>query len=126
MSEKGSGDFSIGSNVWTGASKLIEEMGELQQVLGKLIAIAGATEHWSGDLRKMLVDEIGDVVAATGFFTSQNFTRDELIQITRRGEEKLLLFRKWHHLHERCKACNGTRENCDKANIKCCPDCTHR
>jgi len=39
----GSGDFSIGSAVWPGVSKVIEEMGELQQVLGKLIAVAGDT-----------------------------------------------------------------------------------
>ena len=58
----GSGDFSIGSDVWSGISKLIEEAGEVTQVCGKLIAIAGASEHWDGtDLRERLEDEIADL-----------------------------------------------------------------
>src|ERR1700722_949537 len=69
---KGSGDFSIGSKVWPGTSKVIEEMGELQQVLGKLIAVAGDTKHWDGDLRKKLIEEIGELSAALDFFKTQN------------------------------------------------------
>lgn len=55
----GNGDFSLGSKVWPGTSKLLEEMGELQQVLGKLIAVAGSTEHWDGAVR-------GDAVRGEG------------------------------------------------------------
>jgi len=91
-----SGDFSIGSRVWPGTSKLIEEMGELQQVLGKLIAIAGATDHWSGDLRKMLVEELGDVSAAIRFFGTQNLTTKELTFVAVRSDSKLARFREWH------------------------------
>lgn len=94
--QQGSGDFSIGSRLWPGTSKLTEEMGELLQVLGKLIATAGSTEHWSGDLRKMLVDEAGDVAAALRFFAVENLTTTELLHMTKRSEEKLALFRKWH------------------------------
>lgn len=53
---KGSGNFTIGSGVWPGASKLLEEMGEpqqalgkLQQTLGKLIQTSGTAEHWELD-----------------------------------------------------------------------------
>ena len=91
----GSGDFSIGSKVWSGTSKLIEEMGELQQVLGKLIATPDAN-HWDGDLRKMLVEEIGDLSAALDFFKTQNCTLAELLEIAERANEKLALFRRWH------------------------------
>ena len=70
----GSGDFSIGSKLWPGVSKVIEEMGELQQVLGKLIAVAGETKHWDGDLRPKLIEEIGDLRAA---LQAENFTPDE-------------------------------------------------
>lgn len=94
----GSGDFSIGSEVWPGTSKLLEEMGELQQVLGKLIAVAGSTEHWDGDLRPRLIEELGDVSAAIGFFMEQNFVGDEAA-IADRIVAKLLLFRKWHAEH---------------------------
>ena len=92
---KGNGDFSIGSTVWPGTSKLIEEMGELHQVLGKLIASHGDTEHWSGDLRVKLVEEIGDVCAAIRFF-ERNMTPLESALITNRTIEKTRLFEKWH------------------------------
>jgi hypothetical protein len=92
----GSGDFSIGSTVWPGTSKLIEEMGELQQVLGKLIATAGDTAHWSGDLRQKLVEEIADVISAILFFERKNLTFGEVEQISDRRQEKFALFEKWH------------------------------
>ncbi len=95
MSAPGSGDFSIGSQVWPGASKLIEEMGELQQVLGKLIAVAGSTEHWDGNLRSRLVEECADAAAALDFFTERNFSGEELRATHRRFEAKLALFREW-------------------------------
>ncbi len=94
---KGSGDFSIGSPVWPGTSKLIEEMGELHQVLGKLIAVHGDAEiHWSGNLLEKLVEEIGDVLAAAVFFRKKNMTVDEGIAIDKRFAFKLALFEKWH------------------------------
>lgn len=92
----GSGDFSIGSAVWPGTSKLLEEQGELVQVLGKLMATAGDTKHWSGDLRRMLVEEIGDLSAAITFFQAENLTVDELRQVADRYCKKLALFREWH------------------------------
>lgn len=91
----GNGDFAIGSKVWPGTSKLIEEMGELQQVLGKLIAVAGSIEHWSGDLRQKLIEEIGDVRAALLFFEEQNMSH-EREQISLRFQAKRDLFRAWH------------------------------
>src|SRR5580692_6487701 len=94
-SPNGSGDFSIGSKVWPGTSKVIEEMGELQQVLGKLMATAGDTQHWDGDLRKRLVEEIGDVTAALLFFQEENL-EDVALDIIDRVQKKLVLFRQWH------------------------------
>jgi NTP pyrophosphatase (non-canonical NTP hydrolase) len=92
----GSGDFSIGSAVWPGTSKVIEETGELLQVLGKLIAVGGATEHWDGDLRKKLVEEASDVAAAVCFFVLANFTDDELHAYNDRMDVKFARFRAWH------------------------------
>jgi hypothetical protein len=92
---KGNGDFSIGSQVWPGTSKLIEEMGELHQVLGKLIAIAGDTEHWSGDLRAKLIEETGDVYAALDFFTNTNLSAGEKEQVQDRAANKFALFSSW-------------------------------
>jgi NTP pyrophosphatase (non-canonical NTP hydrolase) len=92
----GSGDFSIGSKVWPGTSKLLEEMGELQQVLGKLIAVAGSTEHWDGDLKPKLIEELGDVSGALAFFMEKNLTDEESGAMLDRGKKKLELFREWH------------------------------
>ena len=59
------GPYSIGSNVWAGLSKLIEEMGEAGQAVGKLIATSGETAHWAGtDLRQRPPAETADVAAA--------------------------------------------------------------
>lgn len=92
----GSGDFSIGSKVWPGTSKLLEEMGELQQVLGKLIAVAGSTQHWDGDLRPKLIEELGDVSGALAFFMEKNLIYEEEGAMLDRAREKLELFREWH------------------------------
>lgn len=92
---EGSGDFSIGSSVWPGTSKLLEESGELIQVLGKLMAIHGKTEHWSGDLRLKIVEELADVAAAHAFFMEMNLTGEEVLALGERVEKKRLLFRQW-------------------------------
>lgn len=88
--------FAIGDNRWSGVSKLIEEMGELHQVLGKLMGVRGSTVHWSGDLRQMLIEEMADVTAALMFVQMQNMTEDELLLISDRIARKLNLFKQWH------------------------------
>jgi NTP pyrophosphatase (non-canonical NTP hydrolase) len=87
--------------VWPGTSKLLEEQGELIQVLGKLMGSAGDPKHWSGDLRKMLVEEIGDVYAALEFFIHHNLTDAESIAISQRLREKNAVFENWHASHSR-------------------------
>jgi NTP pyrophosphatase (non-canonical NTP hydrolase) len=96
MTQEGDGDFALGSKVWPGTSKLIEESGELLQVLGKLMAVSGSTNHWSGDLKKMLIEELGDLAAATAFFIGTNFTADEVVEIQARTLNKLTTFEEWH------------------------------
>ncbi len=98
---EGSGDFSIGSQVWPGLSKLLEEMGELQQVGGKLMGTGGKTAHWDGtDLRQRLIEEMSDVLAAIQFFQAKNFTDKDDDRIRARVSEKLQLFATWHNNEE--------------------------
>lgn len=62
------GPFSIGSALWPGISKLVEEAGEVTQVCGKLIGSGGDINHWDGtNLKERLEDEIGDLIAACMF-----------------------------------------------------------
>lgn len=92
----GDGSFAIGSKVWPGTSKVLEEMGELTQVLGKLIATAGDRQHWDGDLIPRLIEELGDLVAALTFFGLHNLNDEEQDAVLERAEVKMALFEKWH------------------------------
>ena len=89
-----SGDFSIGGTVWPGLSKLIEECGEVLQVGGKLMGSEGRTDHWSGDLNQMLVEELGDLRAAITFFTEANAI--DSASVACRHRDKLIQFWEWH------------------------------
>lgn len=90
------GDYSIGSGKWPGTSKLIEEMGELAQVLGKLLGNNGEAEHWDGsNLRDRLVEELADVEAALMFFRGENMTFDESVSVRHRANAKLKQFLEW-------------------------------
>jgi hypothetical protein len=82
--------------VWPGTSKLIEEMGELQQILGKLIAVAGDTKHWDGDLRPRLIGEAADLMAALQFFMAENLTKEDMVLVANRVAEKRARFEQWH------------------------------
>ncbi|GAA1956552.1 hypothetical protein [Amycolatopsis minnesotensis] len=89
------GPYAIGGAKWPGASRVIEESGELLQVLGKLIGADGATAHWDGsDLRARLVAEIADVRAALDFFIEANDLPDG--EISERAACKLATYERWH------------------------------
>lgn len=88
--------YCIGSDCWNGLSKLIEELGELQQVCGKLIGSEGEHNHWSGDLREKFIEEIGDVHAALDFFVQENFDIEEEYLIVVQTERKIELFNEWN------------------------------
>lgn len=97
MSAKNGSDFAIGGGLWAGTSKLLEEMGELQQVLGKLLGTGGTIEHWDGtNLRERLVEELGDLNAAIAFFVETNMTYAEAQRIEKRMAKKIARFEAWH------------------------------
>jgi NTP pyrophosphatase (non-canonical NTP hydrolase) len=86
--------YSIGSYNLSGLSKLIEELGEVQQVAGKIMGLGNMGQHWDGThLQSRLEDELGDLHAAIAFFTNHNGLDFEAI--TKRAAEKLALFEQW-------------------------------
>ena len=87
--------YCIGSNEWNGLSKLIEELGELQQVCGKLVGSQGSEDHWSGKLRAKFIEEIGDVQASINFFIDKNLTMQDKVDIAKQCAEKYTKFKKW-------------------------------
>lgn len=91
----GVGEFSIGSNVLPGLSKLAEEAGEVVQVVGKIMGAGGLVMHWDGsDLAERLEDEMADLWAALVFVRDTNNLNSERISL--RVVEKLRLFSQWH------------------------------
>lgn len=95
MPADNNGPFGIGSDVWAGLSKLIEEAGEVQQVCGKIIGTGGEVMHWDGsNLRDRLREELADLMAACEFVAAVNDLHDSVF--LRRVEEKLAVFRGWH------------------------------
>jgi hypothetical protein len=87
--------FEIGSDEWPGAAKLIEECGETLQVLGKLIAIRGGSDHFDGsNLHERLREELADLWAALAFFISHSSVNADAVE--GRMREKFALFNEWH------------------------------
>lgn len=88
--------YCIGSDEWNGLSKLIEELGELLQVCGKVIGSEGSCDHWSGDLREKFIEECGDSQAALNFFIQNNFDSYEMTAINTRVFQKEAKFIEWN------------------------------
>lgn len=78
-----------------GVAKLIEECGELQQVLGKKLAWWDTDEpHWDGSvLNDRLVEEMGDVLAAVNLVANQLGLNHGSIYA--RMTAKSTLFQRW-------------------------------
>ena len=88
--------FAIGDKEWPGISKLLEESGEVQQVIGKLMGTGGKLDHWDGsNLRVRLEEELGDLQAAIDFVMMMNPQLDKRV-INTQAEKKLERFSNWH------------------------------
>ena len=98
-----SGLFLFGpAAVWPGVAKAVEEMGELQQQLGKLVMVQGHDAlHWSGPLRPKIWEEVADVCASMQFLLEHNASAAELLYVNDRVAAKLDKFRRWHATGEK-------------------------
>lgn len=87
--------YLIGSNKFAGISKIVEEAGEVLQVIGKLMGFGKFGIHWDGKpVKGSLEDEIADLLAAVDFAISKNKLSRKKIEARRR--EKLKKFQFWH------------------------------
>ncbi len=97
------GPYSIGSDLWPGLSRLIEESGEVQQVAGKLIGAHGADTHYDDtDLRDRLTLELGDLYAAFSFVVDSNDL--DWAAINQRSEKKRDKYNRWHRAGQQALA----------------------
>lgn len=78
-----------------GIAKLIEECGELTQVLGKRLAYYTTDEHPDGGppLTERMEDEMGDVIAAIELVITKH--KLDRLRIGRRVHNKLETFKGW-------------------------------
>lgn len=90
------GCFAFGDDCWPGLAKLVEECGEVLQVVGKLMMTHGDQFHWSGDMRECLLEEVADLEAAVVFFMRHNPTDEERREMVRRITTKVNKFEEWH------------------------------
>ena len=82
---------------WHGLAKFIEEMGELNTILGKLMAFPdGNHPDGEGDLIVRLVEEMADVQAAYKFFIT-NFSDEACEAIDTRTRHKLASYQRWQN-----------------------------
>lgn len=78
-----------------GLAKLAEELGELQQVVGKLLAYPNGTHPDGGPpLLERLEDEAADVTAALAFVSQTHGMNTD--RVKRRAAVKLVRFQRWH------------------------------
>lgn len=98
------GPYGIGSETWPGLAKLLEECGEVIQVLSKLLAKGNLDHVWTevdgtprgwGDLTDPLHEELGDLRAAMNFFIASNEEVD-VDRVFERADEKFVTFQRWH------------------------------
>ena len=104
--------FAIGSALWTGLSKMLEEGGEvidamadyamlktlgrLHQIGNKLVGTGGLIQHWDGrNLRRNLEDEIADLEATIKFFKRHNGLDEK--RMARRTKAKYAKFEYWQN-----------------------------
>lgn len=87
----------IGSDVWPGLLKVLEECGELQQVVGKLLAYPdGEHPDGAGPLGLRLEEELADVMAAAQFVVDANPRLLDAMQVEHRVAAKAARFWVWH------------------------------
>lgn len=92
------GPFQIGGELWPGLAKLVEECGELLQMVGKIMAYPEQDDHPDGttSMRQRLVQELGDVRACMIFLAEENGINKA--DIHTRADYKLERFRHWHEI----------------------------
>lgn len=77
-----------------GLHKLVEESGELQQVVGKILAYPeGEHPDGAGNLRSRMQEELADVLACCAFVIEKMDLNAEFIN--KRKWQKISKYKKW-------------------------------
>jgi hypothetical protein len=89
--------FQFSDPEWPGLAKLAEECAEVVQVVMKIVGTGGTLVFKDGQTveRSLLIEEMGDVVAALRFVQTHALTIPERDELHRRANAKLTLFEHW-------------------------------
>jgi hypothetical protein len=87
--------FAFPDEIWPGLAKLVEECGKVMQVAGKLMMVHGNNQHWDGDIRARMLEELADLRAASVFLLAHNFSEWEQQEFMQRVGQKLTKFDEW-------------------------------
>lgn len=88
--------YNFGDRKWPGLSKVLEECGEVSQVLAKLVGSNGNLDYFGkGSLEDKIVEELGDLHAAITWFIQHNDISAK--KVARRSQEKQAKYTKWHN-----------------------------
>lgn len=79
--------YAMGSAVFPGLAKVLEEMNELGEVLSKIL-MTGSLNHWHGDLTDSLIEELGDVCFAIDYFVKHNLSDGATVRLNKQIEMK--------------------------------------
>jgi NTP pyrophosphatase (non-canonical NTP hydrolase) len=88
--------YSFGNPLLPGLAKLMEECGELVQILAKKMAYPLEPHPDGQDTDARIVEEMGDVLAGITFYGSLNLTKEQQDAVEARRDKKVELFRSWH------------------------------
>lgn len=85
--------------VWRGIKKVMEEMGELLCVFGKLEVVPVGThwdeKHGAKPLRERCMEECVDLHTALEYFIERNFTPAERARMKERQDRKMHNYEQW-------------------------------
>lgn len=90
-------DLAIGSEVWPGLAKVMEESGELSQVIAKLLAYPDGIHPDGTFMIERLENEIADLSAALQYACWANAEKINNRSIDDRRFEKFDRFTRWHY-----------------------------
>jgi len=89
-------NFSFNKNSkWPGLAKVVEETSELNIELSKLVMLDGETNHWTGEIRPLVKEELADSLASIEWFINNNFSEDEIREINSRKWTKMEKYTHW-------------------------------
>jgi NTP pyrophosphatase (non-canonical NTP hydrolase) len=89
--------FQFSDPYWPGLAKLMEECGEVVQVIGKIVGTGGTMEFRDGQhiSRDRLVEEMADLRAALDFVADRALSVYEREAMRQRRNAKRELFELW-------------------------------